>query len=204
MKTVTAKELKELDPRRFNKEYYAWQETATDYEWWEYIFQDFREDMAKRGMVVNDINFSLSYSQGDYAAFDGRMALCEWLEQEQWDENSSYADRWPVLNLTAQNGSIWAFANIKRGWQSSGIEVNSWGQPAGIFSELDEDTWEALAVDQFGNSGIEDDVENWINRQANNLYKNLRDEHGHLTSEEMFIESCSWNYQTFEVEEETV
>jgi len=85
METVTAKELKELDPKRFDAEYHKWLEHAADYEWWDYIYDDFKEDMlAKVGMQVEDINFDVSYSQGDYAAFAGRMPLNMWMEREQW------------------------------------------------------------------------------------------------------------------------
>jgi hypothetical protein len=205
METVTAKELKELDPKRFDAEYHKWLEHAADYEWWDYIYDDFKEDMlAKVGMQVEDINFDVSYSQGDYAAFAGRMPLNMWMEREKWDEETTYAQRWPVLHLAAETGSIWVVTYIKRSYQACGVEVNNWGYPAGVFSELDNDTWEPLVLDQFAESDIEREVETWVNQTAYKLYKDLRDEYSHVTSEEMFMDSSDWNGVTFEIEEECV
>ena len=54
---VTAKELQELDPKRFDKEYYGWLENAADYDWWEWLEDSFKCDMREAGINVERIAF---------------------------------------------------------------------------------------------------------------------------------------------------
>ena len=54
---MDAKELKERDPKRFAKEYWKWTGYATEWEWWDFIYDNFKEDCALKGVRVDDINF---------------------------------------------------------------------------------------------------------------------------------------------------
>jgi hypothetical protein len=44
----------------------------------------------------------------------------------------------------------------------------------------------------------------WVGKRCSKLYRELRDEYEHLTSEESFIESCECNEITFEENEDEV
>jgi len=49
----------------------------------------------------------------------------------------------------------------------------------------------------------ENELQSYVDEVCNNLYRMLRDEYEHLTSEEAFIDSCECNEITFEIEGET-
>ena len=60
-------ELKETDPKRFERKYWSWVGRECDYKWWDSVEENFKERMKEFGLDVYKIAFSLSYSQGDYA-----------------------------------------------------------------------------------------------------------------------------------------
>jgi hypothetical protein len=68
---MNIKELQEKYPHRFQAEYEKWYEYACDYEWWEYTYDWYKEQMLAHGVRVDDIEFSGFGSQGDYANWCG-------------------------------------------------------------------------------------------------------------------------------------
>ena len=43
----------------------------TDYDWWDCVYDDFKEDMSQKHIEVDDMHFSGFWSQGDGASFTG-------------------------------------------------------------------------------------------------------------------------------------
>lgn len=204
MPTITAQELQSADPKRFQKEYLKWTEYAIDYEWWDYMQDRLKEDLAPAGVTVERLLFSLSYSQGDYAAFEGRINLGMWMEVNKCG-GQTYAEKYPALHLAAQDYGDWASVNT---WnRSCGAKVtydahlvgNTY--PEGVFSGLDQEAWDGLVEEQMDAAGIEQALQDYVYAISDELYTDLRDEYEHLTSEESFIESCECNDVTFEIEE---
>ena len=71
MKDVTAKELKELDPKRFKKEYEAWMEYAPHNDWADWIKEDYEATMRGEGIKVDNFYWDIGYSQSDGASLMG-------------------------------------------------------------------------------------------------------------------------------------
>jgi hypothetical protein len=46
---------------------------VTDFDWWEGVYDDFKEDMAANGIFVDKMYFSGFSSQGDGACFEGHI-----------------------------------------------------------------------------------------------------------------------------------
>jgi len=202
MKTLTAQELQAQDPKRFQQEYSKWTEYALDCDWWDYIEENFKTDMADKGFIVSHIFFSLSYSQGDYASFEGSIGVDEWMVCKGYDVT------YPALYLAAKDYCEFAQVSTRthRGsWPRVNLEGNLVGNtdPTGIFKHLDREAWDELVYEQFSASGLEDEMQSDVEALCRKLYQDLRDESEHLTSKESFIESCECNDITFKIEEET-
>jgi hypothetical protein len=200
MRDVTAKELKELDPKRFKEEYYKWQEYAADYDWADWIKDNYTADMRVEGIKIDNFYWDISYSQGDGANFDGHAVVHEWMEA-----NPQYAEQYPALYLACkQDGS---YVSVRTGNRGHNMHFNLneswWGtDPCGIFHMLDKDTWVELVDDQAGFVDVEAEIRSTCERFMQDMYYKLRDEYEHITSEESFIESCECNEVTFEIEGE--
>jgi hypothetical protein len=200
MTHLTAKELQTQDPKKFQKEYSKWQEYALDYDWWDYMEENFMTDMAKIGISVSRINFSLSYSQGDYASFEGSIAVDEWMDHKSYDVT------YPALYLAVKDYGEFAGVSDRtnRGcWPRVSFDGNVVGNtnPEGIFAGLEQEAWDELVEDQYRSAGLEDEMQSEVEALCRKLYSDLRDESEHLTSEQSFIESCECNEITFETEE---
>ncbi len=205
MATITAQELQSTDPRRFQQEYLKWTEYAADYDWWDCIEERLKEDLAPVGVRVDRILFSLSYSQRDYATFDGSISLGMWMKVVE-DGEQTYAEKYPALYLAIQDYGD--YATVGTGSRSCNARVifdaNVIGNtfPSGIFSALEHEAWDALVEEQYGMAGLEQALQDYVDDISHRLYRDLRDEYEHWTSEESFIESCECNDVTFEIEEE--
>ena len=199
MKDVTAKELKELDPKRFEKEYYKWQEYAADYDWAEWVKEDYESQMKCEGIKVDNFEWDVSYSQGDGAAFNGHVVVHEWMQA-----NPQYAEQYPALYLACKQDGSYVTLRAGRGmFMHANLNESWWAtDPCGIFHMLDKDTWVELVDNQAGSLDVEAEIKSTCERFMSEMYYKLRDEYEHVTSEDAFIESCECNEVTFEIEGE--
>ena len=202
MKQVTAKELRELDPKRFEREYYKWCEYAHDYEWWDYIDQMFTDKMAAVGARVDKIYFSLSHSQGDCAGFEGRVDVSKWMHHAKYDTDRTFAEAFPALYIAVvQDGAYVIITSTHRNRADLEYRCHiEYTEPDGVFQHLDEEAWRDLLIDQEYDADLEANVQAWVDARGDELYNDLRKEYEYLSSEESFIESCECNEITFEIE----
>lgn len=197
---LTIYELQTSDPKRFEKEYYKWSANALNYEWWDCIEADFKTDCNAVGVIVHDITFSGFCSQGDGAAFTGRVYVYEWMEQK------GHHITHPAAYLGCKDDG--SYVRLETG-RSNNMRANieedaNQTAPSGIFAGLEQEAWEELVDEQISELSIEDEVLSFCNDLAQELYTDLRDEYEHLTSEEMFIEHCECNEVTFEENEDAI
>lgn len=200
---VTAQQLKERDPKRFEREYYEWQEHGALWdEWFDTIEQNFTDEMAAHGVNVERIAFNGFYCQGSYACFDGKINVHKWMAAEIYDDGQTYAEAFPALYLaTEQDRSTVFVSSTHRGNASLSFEAKfDQTQPTGIFQHLDEDAWQELVVQQDDASNLESNIRWFVESKNNELFKQLQDEYEDLTSEESFLESCECNEITFNLE----
>jgi hypothetical protein len=200
LKDVTATELKELDPKRFKKEYEAWMEYAPQNDWADWIKEDYESTMRGEGIKVDNFYWDIGYSQSDGASFDGHVVIHEWMEV-----NSQYAEQYPALYLACKQDGSYVSARTGNRGQYVHFNLNEswWGtDPCGIFHMLDKDTWVELVENQSGSMDVETEIKSTCERFMSEMYYKLRDEYEHITSEESFIDSCECNEVTFEIEGE--
>jgi hypothetical protein len=201
---VSAKELRDLDPNRFQRKYHEWLHYATDHEWWESIEDNFKRTMEEFGVTVNRIFFDLGYSQGDHAGFVGRIRLADWMAAVSADHEFTYADAYSALYLGAKyDGSFIDVDDASRGRMRFSTYVDATNSPpSGVYKNLDGEAWEELVDEQYHDMDVDLTIRRWVEDKADDLYRDLRDEHDALTSEDAFIESCELNEITFEVNDE--
>jgi hypothetical protein len=201
---ITARELSKQDPERFQKEYWDWVEYALDYDWWECVEADLIARLEPAGVGVESIAFSVSYSQGDYATFNGYIDVAKWMETAK-DGDQTYAQKYPALALAIEDYG--ERASVSTLWRRCGASVNFDGAvvgntpPAGVFKLLDDEAWDELIAQQYSDADIESAMQEYVDQVSSTLYDDLRNEHEHLTSEESFIESCECNEILFDLEE---
>jgi hypothetical protein len=204
MPTLTAQELLEQDPKRFQKEYSKWTEYALDYDWWDYIEERLKKTLEPAGVSNIKLHFNLSYGQGDYATFEGRIDVHKWMDVTKAGE-LTYAEKYPALRLAIEDYGD--YASVTTYNRSCGARVSLDGgcigntYAAGIFAGLEAEAWDELVEEQYDEAGLEQALQDFVDDISQELYTDLRDEYEHLTSEESFIESCECNDVTFEIEE---
>jgi len=200
MPTISPEELRSQHPKRFEKEYQKWQEYAADYDWADYIKEDFESQMQVQGIHVDRFTWCISYSQGDGAAFDGHVMVYQWMEA-----NPQYIERYPALYLACKSdGSYITFRTNNRGFymHTNVTEYLYETQPEGVFAMLDEEAWVELVTEQWDSAGLEEEIKSTCERFMSDMYDRLRDEYENITSEDAFVESCECNDITFEIEGE--
>ena len=189
---VTAVELKVLDPKRFEKEYWRWTE---------FIEEKFKEDMKPFGVQVKSISHSDLGSCGASAVFEGSVCLWTFMEQYKVDD-VPLSELYPAMYLAVKHDE--AYARIVTGnrgrMEVSIYENTSYVAPLGIFSGLDENAWQELVTEQWTECDPHTTIEEFLRDKCSDLARDLEAEYEALTSEEAFLESCEANEITFELE----
>ncbi len=202
---VSVHELKEMAPQRFEREYSKWTEWQWEDDWYvEDTKERFTERYKSKGIDIERLGYRISYGQGDYASFDGRVYLAEWMQAVQTCPGGpTYAERYPALFLAcAEDGS---YMNItgeddRRGWRADWHEGWSGVGPSGIFANMPEEDWDALVEEQASEADLEDEILKYCRSIGRDMYNELRDSYEEATSEDEFIASCEANNITFEIE----
>jgi hypothetical protein len=163
----------------------------------DHIKDDFKERCEPLGIRVDDIRYCTSYSQGDGAAFSGRVDIPRCMELHNLDE------KYLALYLAVKDDGSYVTIGLSH---RDNMVVNDWNMwanqtaPSGVFSDLPQADWEELVDSQIDAADMEGEVLTWCKDLAADLSKDLRDEYEWRTSEESFLESCECNDITFEVE----
>lgn len=205
VREVTAAELRKTDRRRFDAEYSRWSEWQWEDDW---VIEDTKERYTKqyapKGIEIEELHYCISYSQGDYASFSGRVFLAEWMEAVQvCRDGPTYAERWPALYLACcEDGSYMDVRgeDSRRGWRVDFQENWYNTPPSGIFATMPEEDWEALVLEQSSEADLETEIRKYCEAIGREMYRDLSDYFLEATSEDAFIESCEANDVTFEVE----
>lgn len=198
---LTAKELKERSPSQFEREYWEWVSNSFSYDWWDGVYDCFVADCEPMGITVDPgrIYFSLSYSQGDYASFEGCIDLGKWMDHQ------GYSEKYLALRLDAEE--FGAYGHIRGQQNGTYVDLDYYpGQtsPTGVFSDLPQEAWDELVEEQFKAEEWDDHMSEQVRSLADDLYRRLQQEYEYLSSEEQFIESCECNDVTFYVDDEEI
>ncbi len=159
----------------------AWlREGATDYDWYDSVFEDAKKCAAILGIEIGDIYFSMD----DGACFNGRF---------------SYAKGWKK--------ALKAYAPIDAELLRIGQELQGTQKPYlyNLSGTVDcNDRYKTTKAVFHWSDNVPGDVEDKINRVfpdfAAWIYKNLQTEYDWLTSEEQLIETAKADGYAFDSE----
>lgn len=155
--------------------------------WWEYIYEDFTEDMEKKGIEVFDMSFEGFYSQGDHATFEGSVPdKAFFMREEKLD--SKYPNMYKAAELgalhsirfSALSGHRW------RGHQSSDIDI----EDVHYYKIVDDEDMNLYYQDLYEEGineeyrAFEAEVESIAKDYANKLFSTLQENYEWLTSDE--------------------
>jgi hypothetical protein len=196
---------------------YAKQHAITEYgqppdDWYEEVIAQAKEEAPARGFHIAEIQFSGFSSQGDGASWTGHVWLPDFIEYHNKPEHDDYTqyvvlrelikDGWCEESLTiSRHGFYYNHSGMMRG---SGVDDRL--HYAEDDSVMDRGILEGANVKELANSINSDamfnDLDEWTLRKAqayaNDIYKQLKEEYEHYTSEEYFIDLCDINGWRFD------
>lgn len=187
-------EITELSERAKQHAYEKWREHAADYEWWDWIYEDFKTEMESKGIAVDQMYFSGFWSQGDGACFEGRVKAHEFIDAHTTEENGMKAK---YLLIYEASKDYWGgdiqISHTDRYYHSNSVsyalvQCTYYAPDTGIFKEMDDNAYEQacnLVLDDW-----EQLVKDTCRGYMDKLYKKLEDQYEFETSMESF-EECS-------------
>lgn len=194
MTTLTAQELRDIDPSQFEREYYAWREYEPYDDWYCFLEEEFKTTCRPMGINVDRIWFTGFYCQGDGAGFTGDVSL--WVYMKHMGLDAQYPALYQAI---VDDGSYVQVTYGNHNNMSFDVhEGLSYIDPAGLFAELDHDTWSALVDSDWADAQLEQGVRELCADVCSDLFNKLEEEYEYLTSEAQFIESCDCNDIEFE------
>ena len=181
-------------------------------DWHEDIYARAMEEAPERGFLIDNIQFSGFSSQGDGASWTGYVLLPDFIEYYNKPEHDDYT-QYVVLRELIKDG--WCEEQITIGrhgyyYNHSGM-MRSSGVDDRIHyvdddSVVDRGILEGANVKELANSidtdAMFNDLDEWVLRKAqayaNDIYKQLKEEYEHYTSEECFKDLCDINGWRFD------
>lgn len=153
----------------------------TDYDWWDFIVDDFKNNDI---FEVNNVYFSGFYSQGDGAMFEGKVK-----------DFSKFIDNPRILKLYKKD-LIYIYCSFKH----SGHYYHEKSYYCHFEYELYKDS-------NYNNSyiekylyNLEDKIRDYYETLCKELYKTLEDNYDYYTSEEAILETLETNDYEYDSE----
>lgn len=184
-----------------------WFSETLDYEWWDFTYEQAKEDAKQKGFDIEDIRFSGFWSQGDGASWTGTVNLKQFLEHHLKEDNPNYS-RYFVLQAIINEDNDWVkrHVNVSR-YGFHYVHSNTMrldGVDCDGVDNLDENDEERLQEDGplqradiyqlwkgIDGAALLDDLCEWVIGEArefaDKIYRDLEAEHDDLTSEEALL-----------------
>ena len=200
LKQVSAAELKELDPKEFERQYYKW----VEYHHWEPAEPECYLSLEEHGFEwdeIRPIGYSLGYSQSDVANIYGIVDVTKWIRF-----HGREVDHHALLVALEAGVAYTKYARIKpfneRCWSKASYEgcahhIDN-GDDLGPYAGMDPEEFNDLFDDQA--RSLEDELTEWAEDQSRQLYDALMKDYEYATSKEQFIEWADCNDETFDLE----
>ena len=204
-------QLKEHSEKQYQKEYEKWVES-----WWhwDYDVEWIKEDLntQNKWLDVDAIQYSVGYSQGDYAYFTGRVLLDKFLDE--FDRENEYFVLREAMKLR-DCGEVMQIRNSPRWGSNADFDEIEWtGNDEGYFEDHNvvksftehRSVLEGMAYKDYYDICQEmiGNLHTWVKEvcesEFNKLYYTIRDDIEYQVSEEQFIEWCESMDEKFEVE----
>lgn len=202
---------------------------STDYDWWEYQFENFAERMSKHGYDIDpakDIHFSGFWSQGDGACFKGTFRFghdktatllpCDLVAKIELLNAKMRLLGWPVPIELEISGGIGTSGRCSHSGTMSVDKLDIYPMPqdfgrCNLGGECDCTPGVPEACDQVeaiveaidaAYASVEEAIRDEARSFASDLYSLLQEEYEYLTSDEHIAETIRANEREFTEEGE--
>ena len=168
----------------------------TEYhDWWEDVYHDFRSDMYDCGVQVDRMYFSGFCSQGDGACFEGGFSTLK-----AYLDHHHHKDQFPMIRKLLEHGGYVYLSCRHSGhyYHENCTEFSTEHDTLYHLIECPTEFHEQV-VDQWDRqleqevSDLEDAAKEQLRSYMQDLYRRLKDEHDHLTSDEAVWETIEAN-----------
>jgi hypothetical protein len=165
------------------------------YDWWDCVYDDFKTDMAEKGVYVDNIYFSGFWSQGDGACFEGSVYVADFAKFMDAHDLSS---RYPASKFFADHSELRLdIAKVNRHYcHENTVDVSIYDITGNPYDEGTTrwdiyDTMQTLFETEVELLTL--DCEEIVKNYMQNLYSKLNKEYEYLTSEEVVWETIVAN-----------
>ena len=198
---VTAYKFQELTDKAKQTAMYK---LTPEYEWWDQIYEDAKEEGKDLGFDISHIYFSGFYSQGDGALWTGWVNMIPWLEKNK--QGDAHAQ---IVIALMEDG--WVDPSMLIG--SRGRDSHSSNMTREHVTAVEPRTESVFGKSMFAGASVDNLIqalpESYIDDiadealesardYADDIYKRLRDEYEYLCSEEYIAELCDANEYLFD------
>lgn len=164
-------------------------------DWWECVYEMFKEDMKEQGIYVNRMYFSGFWSQGDGACFEGHLD-----DALLFIEKNYKPDDYPMIRKLLDSGGSVKFSVSHSGHYYHENSTRYYIEAERLEHVVDAPTdfhWQIvenwdMELDKEVVDFEKQSVEIFKNHMRN-LYRRLKQEHDHLTSDEAVSETIMAN-----------
>lgn len=163
--------------------------------WYDYVYETFKEDMVEKGIAVDRMYFSGFWSQGDGACFEGEIDdIATFL-----NTNFKYTDYPIIRQLVKHNGTVTMKCSHRGHYYHENCTVFSmdsdsfytlWQQPTEMHQHVVRALDEALGYEL---EVFEGDVIEIFRNYMRELYQRLEKEYEGLTSDDAVAETILAN-----------
>jgi hypothetical protein len=180
-----------------------YREFSVDYDWWDCIESDLKEDLDEQGFELSQMYFRGFWSQGDGACFTGHMRswkqFCEKVPQFVADFPNTaifLSDEGASYKIT-HHGHYYHKMCTRHELQDADIEWYADTLEEDIADERGDMTELPMRLAIYKAALQEEGVEQWLTEYfrdlMHDLYRRLEKEYDHLTSDEVVWESIQAN-----------
>jgi len=158
------------------------------WEWWDGVYEAFKEGMSAIGVHVEKIYFSGFYSQGDGACFEGHVA--------DWAKFLTALDKTEAAHVMTD---LEGYTGVSLVWRHSGYHYHEYCTHFGADLAIDNPhddaeqplryvAWEAMYGADGPLAPLEEKFIEFLRDKMRDLYRRLEEEYEHLTSDEVVTE----------------
>jgi hypothetical protein len=178
---ITLYQFKELSKEAQAKALETYRDINTDYEWYDYIFEEWKEKLKKLGYEDAEILFSGFGSQGDGACFTAEVYLKHWLKKHKLEK------KYKKLFQEADDVKI----TIKHSWRysyssSTDVDYEWYGDAERLTDKLEDNILEVIEL-------IKEERE----KLGDKIYKELDDTYYNLIGDEAIADTLEVNEYDF-------
>ena len=169
------------------------------HNWWDYVYSDFTEDMAKVGIDVERMYFSGFWNQGDGACFEGRVS--DWglfLKSLGYTDPVLIAHFKEAASFSVKQSGYYHHENctsFSMDFQLPNDPYETEENFLHSYGTRDEvrDAVLIACLSKYNGDDLEALFEETFKDHMRDLYRRLEEEYEHLTSDEAVLESLEAN-----------